>query len=429
MMTEPSRQSDTQSLKPFFTLWTGQAISLLGSQLVQFALIWWLTQTTGSATILAMASLAGMLPQIVLGPFVGVLVDRWNRRLTMMAADSVVALATLVLAYLFWIEAVQTWHVFAILFVRSLGGGFHWPAMQSSTSLMVPEAQLTRIQGLNQTLQGGLNIASAPLGALLLGIMPIQGILMIDVVTALFAIVPLFFIFVPQPEQAADDSTAKSSTFWADMEAGLRYVWGWKAILMLMGMATIINLVLTPAFSLMPLLITNHFGGTAWHLGWLEAVLGGGIVLGGALLSAWGGFKRRIFTSLLGLWGMGIGVLLIGLAPANGYFLAVAGGFVMGGMTPLTNGPILAIFQANVEPEMQGRVFTLLSSLSMGMSPLGLIIAGPVADVLGVRSWYIVGGFVTVLMAVVGSLSPALLRIENGRSHSTLAAAEGTVQP
>ena len=190
-----------KSLKPFFVLWTGQAVSLLGSQLVQFALIWWLTQTTGSATMLALASLAGMLPNVVLGPFVGVLVDRWNRRLTLMAADAVVALATVVLAYLFWADVVQIWHVFVILFMRALGGSFHRPTMQSSTSLMVPEAQLTRIQGLNQALNGGMNIASAPLGALLLGVLPIQGILAIDVVTALFAIVPLFFIAVPQPKK------------------------------------------------------------------------------------------------------------------------------------------------------------------------------------------------------------------------------------
>ncbi len=408
-----------KSLKPFFVLWTGQAISLLGSQLVQFALIWWLTQTTGSAMVLALASLAGMLPQVVLGPFVGVLVDRWNRRLTMMLADAAVALATIVLAYLFWADAVQTWHVFVILFIRALGGGFHHPAMQSSTSLMVPEAQLTRIQGLNQALNGGMNIASAPLGALLLSVLPMQGILAIDVVTAVFAITPLFFIAVPQPPKQSVSPEDKSS-FWADMEAGLRYVKGWPAILVLMGMAMMINLVLSPTFSLMPLLVTDHFGGDAMQLGFLDAAAGAGIIAGGLLLGVWGGFKRRIFTSLVGLIGIGAGTLLIGFAPANSFFLAVVGAVLVGSMLSLANGPIMAIFQACIEPEMQGRVFTLLGSLASGMAPLGLVIAGPAADMLGVRAWFIVGGFVTLLMGSIGFMLPTLLRVENGRSHSQL---------
>jgi DHA3 family macrolide efflux protein-like MFS transporter len=408
-----------KSLTPFFVLWTGQAVSLLGSQLVQFALIWWLTQTTGSATMLALASLAGMLPNVVLGPFVGVLIDRWNRRLTMMMADTAVALATIVLAYLFWTGAVQIWHVFVILFIRALGGGFHHPAMQSSTSLMVPEAQLTRIQGLNQALNGGMNIASAPLGALLLGVLPIQGILAIDVVTAVFAIVPLFFIAVPQPKKKAD-ALAHKSSFWADMEAGLRYVKNWPAILMLMGMAMIINFVLTPSASLTPLLVIDHFGGDAIQLGFLEAAIGVGIVAGGLLLGAWGGFKRRIITSLTGLIGLGVGSLVIGLAPSDAFFLAVSGGFILGSTISLANGPIMAIFQSCIEPEMQGRVFTLLSSLAAGMAPLGLVIAGPVADWLGVRAWFIVGGFVTVFMGSIGFMLPALLGVEDGRSQSQL---------
>ena len=187
---------------PFFTIWTGQAFSLLGSRLVQFALIWWLTRTTGSATVLATASLVALLPQVILGPVVGALVDRWNRRLVMLVADSVVAIATLLLAFLFWHGSVQIWQVYLLLFARAIGGGFHWPAMTASTSLMVPENNLSRIQGLNQMLQGGMGILAAPLGALLLEILPMQGVLAIDVGTALLAITPLLFIGVSQPKSA-----------------------------------------------------------------------------------------------------------------------------------------------------------------------------------------------------------------------------------
>ncbi len=151
--------------KRFFLIWTGQAFSLLGSGLVQFALVWWLTRTTGSATVLAGATLAALLPEVFLGPFAGALVDRWNRRLVMIFADAAIALVTFGLVILFWQGNIQVWHVFVALFIRSLGGAFHWPAMQASTSLMVPDDQLARISGINQALRGGMNIIAPPLGA------------------------------------------------------------------------------------------------------------------------------------------------------------------------------------------------------------------------------------------------------------------------
>lgn len=175
----------------FFTIWGGQALSILGSQLVQFALIWHLTVKTGSATVLATASLVGMLPHVILGPLVGTLVDRRNRRLIMLFADSIIALATIVLALLFALDAAALWHIYVVMFIRSMAGGFHGNAMSASTSLMVPVEQLTRVQGINQMLNGGLNVLSAPLGALLLKMLPIQGILVIDVATALIALLPL----------------------------------------------------------------------------------------------------------------------------------------------------------------------------------------------------------------------------------------------
>ncbi|MBE2224124.1 MAG: MFS transporter [Anaerolineae bacterium] len=418
-----------KSMKSFLMLWSGQAISLFGSQLVQFALIWWLTQETGSATVLAMASLVGLLPQVVLGPFVGVLVDRWNRRVVMLAADGMVALATLVLALLFWAGSVQIWQVFVILFVRALAGAFHWPAMQASVVLMVPEKHLTRVQGLNQMMQGALNIVSAPVGALLLAVLPVQGILAIDVITAVIAITILFFIHVPQPEhqrtQSAQSLREFSHEFRQDLQAGLRYVWSWPALMMIMVMAMFINLLLNPAFSLLPLLVTGHFKGDALQLGFLEAMFGLGLVVGGLLLGVWGGFKRKIVTSMCGLIGMGLASLVIGFTPPTMFYVAVLGAFVIGYMNSFVNGPLFAILQAVVAPEMQGRVFTLIGSLAGLMSPIGLIIAGPVADVFGVQSWFVVGGAATLLMGVVGFFVPTIMNVESDREHQLAAEFEG----
>jgi DHA3 family macrolide efflux protein-like MFS transporter len=393
-------------------MWMGQAVSLFGSNLVQFALIWWLTQETGSATVLAMATLVGFLPQVLLGPFIGALVDRWNRRLIMISADSFIALSTLVLSFLFWTELVEIWHIYVIMFIRSLGSSFHWPAMSASTTLMVPEKQLSRVQGFNQMLQGGLSIVSAPLGALLLGIMPIQGILGIDIITALFAITALAFIHVPQPI-AQKAAAIGGSSFWNDLKEGFRYVRAWPGLLMMMGMAMIINFLLNPAGSLMPLMVTNHFKGGVVQLGWLESSFGAGVVVGGILLGIWGGFQRRIVTSLVGIIGIGLGTLIAGLAPASIFNLAVGGLFLTGFMIPIANGPIHAVFQANIAPEMQGRVMGLIGSLTTMTTPLGLMIAGPVADFFDVRVWYIVAGVVTIIMGLVGFFIPALLHIED----------------
>lgn len=416
---EPDGQ---KSLRPFVILWVGQAVSLFGSQIVQFALIWWLTQETRSATVLALASLVGLIPQVVLGPFAGVLVDRWSRRWTMFVADSMVALASVVLAYLFWAGTVQIWHVFGLLFVRALGGAFHWPAMQASMSLMVPADKLTRVQGWNQMLQGGLNIVSAPLGAVLIGVLSMPLIMGLDVVTAVFAIIPLLFIAVPQPpapEPNVTEEPAPKTSFTEDLWLGLRYVWAWPGLLMIMAMAALINFLLTPTAALQPLLVTEHFGGGAVQLGFLEASFGIGILVGGLLLSAWGGFQRRIYTTLVALIGLGAGILLLGLVPANAFWLALAAALLVGGMMSLVNGPVMAIVQVVVEPAMQGRVFTLLSSMAMAMSPLGLIVAGPLADILGIRMWYIMGGAVTILLGVSGFFNKPLLSVEDGRTPDT----------
>jgi DHA3 family macrolide efflux protein-like MFS transporter len=417
MATQFSIKDGKHWKAPFFTIWGGQALSLLGSQLVQFALIWYLTVETGSATVLATASLVGLLPQVVLGPIIGTLVDRWNRRRVMMLADSIVALATIVLAVLFALDVVAVWHIYLLMFIRSLAGGFHGNAMGASTSLMVPVEHLTRIQGINQMLNGGLNVVSAPLGALLLDILPIQGILLIDVTTALVAILPLFFIRVPQPERIEHRELPGSerTTVWQDFVSGLRYMLSWPGLLIIGLMAILINFLLTPAFSLLPLLVKDYFGGEAIQLGWVESAFGIGIVLGGLLLGVWGGFKRKIFTSMIGLIGMGVGTLVLGLAPSNAIYMAVAGALMIGLMNPITNGPIFAVMQTTVAPDMQARVFSMLSSLAWGMSPIGLMIAGPISDRIGIQSWFLLGGSLCVLMALAGFFIPAVMNVEENR--------------
>jgi DHA3 family macrolide efflux protein-like MFS transporter len=403
---------------PFFTIWTGQQLSWIGSAVAGFALVWWLTETTGSATMLAIGTLLTMLPGIVLGPFAGALVDRWNRRLVMLVADSVVALFSAWLAVLFWTGAIQIWHVYVIMFVRSIGGAFHWPAMTASTTLMVPKEHLGRVAGLNQTIGGAVNIISPPLGALLLSVLPLHGIMAIDVLTAAFAIVPLFFVHIPQPERAAVAQEARTKpTLWTDMREGLRYVIGWPGLLGICLLATLLNFSIMPAMSLMPLLITNHFGGEALQLGWMNSAWGVGLVSGGLLLGAWGGFKRRIVTVLIGIIGLGVGALVVGLTPATIFPLALGAFFFGAVMNALCNGSAFALLQQVVAPDMQGRVFALVMTVCNMATPVSLAIAGPLADAVGVRALYVAGGIAQVVLGIGGFLVPAIMSLENNNAN------------
>lgn len=423
-MNNTSHLENTKWAARFFTIWGGQALSLFGSALVQFALIWWLTQESGSATVLAIATLVAMLPQIVIGPFAGALVDRWNRRLIMIAADAMIAICTLLLAYLFATDNVQIWHVYAIMAIRSLGGAFHFPAMAASTPLMVPGEHLTRVNGLNQALQGVNSLIAPPVGALLLSILPTQGILLIDVGTAMLAILPLLFLSIPQPQRHEEVHPQGRPSLLRDVRAGLTYIRTIPGFIAIILMALFLNFLLVPIGSLVPLLVTRHFGKGALELGLLQSAMGVGIIIGGIVLSIWGGFKKKISTSLMGIIGLGIGVMLVGSAPADLFLLAIAGNLTLGLMLPIANGPVFAMMQSIIRPDMQGRVMSLVNSGATAISPLGLLIAGPVSDWLGIRIWFWAGGILCVLIGVFAFFVPVIMNVESHGEETGVPATE-----
>ncbi len=394
----------------FFTIWTGQAFSLFGSSLVQFTLVWWLTQKTGSATVLATATLVALLPQIIFAPFIGALVDRWNRRLIMIIADGIIALVTAFLFYLFATDQIQVWQIYLVMFIRSFGGAFHQPAMTASTSLMVPDKHLAQLSGANQLLQGLVGIVAPPLGALLIEAFSTQNVLLIDIATAALAILPLLFIPVPQPARAEHKQTA---SYWEDLREGFQYVVQWRGLLGLTILAMILNFMLTPSSALLPLVITKIFNGGAKELGISEALFGVGMIAGGILLGIWGGFKRRIVTSFSGIIGIGAGCVMIGFVPADKFYLLLAANFIIGFTQVFANGPLMAILQSTVAPDKQGRVFSLLGAGATAMMPLSLLVSGPIADQFGIRFWFIFGGAVCILMTIVGAFIPAIMNVEN----------------
>jgi len=232
-------------------------------------------------------------------------------------------------------------------------------------------------------------------------------------VTALFAIVPLYFIVVPQPEKDGETERAGLRSTWRDVLAGVRYLRSRTGHMPLLMMAAVINLCMVPAFALLPLLVVEQ-GGGAGRLGGLNSLFGVGTIAGGILLGVWGGFKPRVYTTFVGLMVAGVGTLLLGGAGSVG--MALVGMGILGLTMPMVNGPIQAVLQATVAPEYQGRVFTLYGSLCGIMMPFGLAIAAPVADLVGVRTWYAADGLACLAMGALGFLLPSIVRIEDRAS-------------
>ena len=434
MATQFSENENPQWRKTFFPIWIGQAFSLIGSRLVGFALVWYLTESTGSAIVLTTVSLIGLLPEMILAPFAGALIDRWNRQKVMIIADSAIALFTMGLAFLFIFDLIEIWHIYVLMFARSVGGAFHYPAMSASTSLMVPKERFTKIQGLNQLLQGVLAIVAAPLGALALEYMSIGHIMFIDVVTAIIAISPLFFVTIPQPDvHTTEEQKANPiKTMWEDVVEGMKYMYQWKGLFYVLLLATGINAILNPAFSLLPLLVQKTFGLGAPELASVETALGIGMIAGSVILSAWGGFKKKVYTSALGLLSGSVGLLMVAFAPTSSFWMLVVGMLIFGATNAITNGPLHAIFQTSVEPKMQGRVFSLIGTMAMAASPIGMIVAGPVSEFFGVQTWFAVGVVYILLMCTVMLLSPAIRNLEEGNptlmAAAKLESAEVTVE-
>ena len=406
-----NNQAPKQFTEKFWLLWGSQAVSLAGTFAVQFAIIWWLTSTTGSATVLATAALVGLLPQVILGPFFGALVDRWNRKRIMLISDSVIALASAWLAWMFFIDAASTAHVFIVLGIRAIGGAFHGPAMLASTSLMVPEEHYVRVQGLNQALQNGSPLLAAPLGALLVSWLPMSSILLIDVGTALVAVIPLLFVNVPQP--AARQEGEEPTSILADLAEGIWYLRQRREQMYLVVGATFVNFCIVPAFALLPLYVLQVLEGGAYYLSGLQLLFGVGGVVGGSLLASWGGFERRVYTVILGFACMGAATLVIGLAPAASSWMPATAMFFVGASAAMINGAIMAMLQSQVAAEFQGRLFTLLGSIAGAMTPFALLLAAPVAELLGIRFWYVAGGATCMLIAAIALAIPAVVGMDN----------------
>jgi DHA3 family macrolide efflux protein-like MFS transporter len=223
----------------------------------------------------------------------------------------------------------------------------------------------------------------------------------------------IFMVKVPQPNTAPSTQRVTPQSLLADVKSGFQYIITWPGLLIVMLIASSINLFMAPVGNLMPLMVTEYFKGGATELAWLQAAIGIGAILGGALLGVWGGFKRKVVTVLIGILGISISILAIGFVSPTGYLSAVLFSGFTGIMLSFANGSFGPLLQTKVPSEKQGRVFTVLSSISLGLMPIGLLLSAPIADRLGVLTVYRIGGAFGMLIAIFGLLNKHVMTLDN----------------
>lgn len=398
--------------RTFAIIWGGQFFSILTSSLVNFAIIIWLSLQTGSAEILAFAAIAAMLPQSIIGPFTGALIDRGNRKLVMMLADTFIALCTLLLAILFWLDVAELWHIFALLALRSVGSAFHMPAMQASVPLLAPTDQLTRIAGINQIIASVSQIAGPALGAMLITIWDLEYVLIFDVAGALLAVTSLFFVHIPNPEKQND----LERDILKEMKEGAMVVLRNRGLSFVFLYSTLVVFFIVPISVLFPLMTLDYFNGTEFQAGIIEAIWSVCALVGGAIMGVKVYKVNRVglinWMHLL----LGVAFLLSGLLSPTGFvWFAILTGF--SGVTgAVYNSAFTGLIQTKIEPTALGRVFSMYYTIALIPAMLGLIGIGFIADTIGLNNSFIISGIIIMIIGIVAFNTKSAMKLD--KTHS-----------
>lgn len=393
----------------FAIIWTGQFLSILTSSIVNFAIVLWLSLETGSAEVLAFATMAALLPQSVLGLFTGIFIDRWKRKRVMIMADSFIAFCTLILAVLFYFDLAKISHIYVLLALRSVGSAFHMPAMQASVPLLAPKSELMRIAGINQVIQSVCNIAGPALAGLFITMMKMTNILLLDVAGAAFACLSLCFVFIPDPSHEERNSELH---LWREAKGAIMEVRNQYGLSWLFLLSILATFVIMPVSVLFPLMTLNHFAGNAFQVSLVEVSWGGGALLAGALL----GLKKYRWNEILLINGMyialGLTFLFSGLLPVSGFIwfaVLTALGGVCGSLYFAT---FTTVIQSRIDPGVMGRVFSFYMSFSMLPSMIGLLSTGFLADSIGLGNTFIISGGFLCLIGIISFFIPSLISLK-----------------
>lgn len=395
--------------RSFFTIWLGQAVSLITSSILQMAIIWYLTTTTGSTMILSIATMLGFLPQAILGTMIGVLVDRWNRKLVMIGADAIIAVAGFVLALIALTIELPIWIVMVVLFIRSVGTAFHSPALSAVTPLLVPEEQLTKCAGYSQSIQSISYILSPALAAFLYAKWDLNAVIALDVLGATIACITVAIIEIPKPDLRVEPN---KSNFSEEIKVGYTALKEHKGLFTLLWIGALYCFAYMPINALFPLMSMHYFGGTTTHASIVEITFAVGMLIGGILLGTWGGFRNRSVSIISSLLMMGTAITISGLLPANAFFIFIICSALMGFSAPFYSGVQMSLIQEKIHPEYLGRIFGLLGSLTSFTMPLGLICSGIFADKVGINNWFTLTGIFIISISLISIALPSIRNLD-----------------
>lgn len=371
--TEAAVQNAPRSMKTFTVIWIGQLISMLGSGLTNFALGFWIFDKTKQATPFAITVLLGTIPRVLLLPFAGSVADRFNRRIIMILADTCSALLTLVVFILLGLGNLQLWHVYVVAAVGSIFSAFQEPAYTSSITMLVPREKLGSANGMVQMGQALTSVITPILAGALFVFIGLKGIILIDFVTFFFAVGALMYVVIPQPEITQEH---KDKNLLQDISFGWNYLRQRKGLFGLLLYFALINFLLNwTVVLLIPMVLSRYSAST---LGIIQTVMGIGMLAGSIVMSSWGGPKRRIPAVIGFVMLAWIGYIFAGLR-ADPFMIGI-GIFVLMFFVPLASGNSQVVFQSKVAPEIQGRVFSVRSTISQSMMPIAFLTAGPLAD-------------------------------------------------
>lgn len=388
--------------KKYLTILSGQTVSLIGSSAVQFALIWWLTSESKSAVMLSLAGLFAFLPQMILGPFVGVWLDRLTRKYVVIFADLFMGLMALVLSLWFlWGNPGYT-AVIVVICLRSLANVFHTPSIQAIVPSLVPEDQLVKANSWSQFLQSGAFMLGPVIGAAMFASLPIWVILLTDLLGALVASFTLWIIPVPNPE----NSNTTGNHYLTELKAGFQVFQQNKPLLMVTVFSFFAMIFFFPLSSLFPLMTNVHYSLSAWFASLVELGYAAGMMIGAIWIGQKKTWHDKLSAAQFGNLGLGLTVMISGLTQSNntGYWIFFIMCLGMGGFGNLYNITFTAYLQENVPQEKLGRVFSLFSSVMSASMPVGLLIAGPVSEKYGIAFWFAVSGSLIILFSLISLL-------------------------
>lgn len=392
--------ANQETFKNYLLLWSGQLFSLLGSMVVHFIITWWIQEKTNNPIFLAIASLMYFLPMLIATPIAGVLSDRINRKKIILVVDSLQAVATFILILLFLMNFTEIWIIFIFLAIRSIFQGFHYPAISSVIPLMVPKDKLSRINGINFLFSGLVQLIGPALAAALSLFLTFHQILWVDIITFVIALIPLLLIQIPSVERKESSTSTDKPSFFKDFKEGFVLLRSIPVLLTIIILAMFLNFLIQPLGVLLPYYVNTLHGGTLTEYAFVSVSMNAGMILGAVVTTKKKKWNHKILTTFIGVVILFLGYTYLALIPTGFFIMMIFGLLTMGITLPIINTIFQTIEQTIVPPDKIGRVMSIDSTLSMMISPIGIVLTGILSVPLGVTTLFLYCGIVGVLITL-----------------------------